>query len=117
MLKALSNRHGNVRRLRESTFARKRQITETAPYLFGNVCLYVCMFVRMFAIGARTVGATELKFGMELGLYPEKVLAKVRAGRTPPPGRGRPKSASGGPCSPNRAFLGKLYKTKVEEHP
>ena len=75
------------------------------------------MFVRMFAIGARTVGATELKFGMELGLYPEKVLAKVRAGRTPPPGRGRSKSASGGPCSPNHAFLGKLYKTKVEEHP
>ena len=32
MLKALSNRHGNVRRLRESTFARKRQNTETAPY-------------------------------------------------------------------------------------
>ena len=86
-------------------------------YIFGNVCLYVCMFVRMFAIGARTVGATELKFGMELGLYPEKVLAKVRAGRTPPPGRGRSKSASGGPCSPNHAFLGKLYKTKVEEHP
>ena len=79
--------------------------------------MYVCMFVRMFAIGARTVRATELKFGMELGLYPEKVLAKVRAGRTPPPGRGRSKSASGGPCSPNHAFLGKLYKTKVEEHP
>ena len=74
------------------------------------------MFVRMFAIGARTVGATELKFGMELGLYPEKVLAKVRAGRTPPPGRGRPKSASGGPCSLISVFLGKLYNRKVLEH-
>ena len=69
----------------------------------------------MFAIGTHTVGARELKFGTEKGFYPDMVLANVWAGRTSPPGRGRPKSASGGPCSPNRAFLGKLYKTKVEE--
>ena len=35
----------------------------------------------------------------------------------PTPGRGRSMSASGGPCSPDGAFLRKLYKTKVEEHP
>ena len=75
------------------------------------------MFVCMFAIGARTVGAAGLKFGMELGFSPGEVIANVWAGWTSPPDRGRPKSASGGPRSPNRAFLGKLYKTKVEEHP
>ena len=71
----------------------------------------------MFAIGARTVGATELKFGTEKGLYPEMVLSNILADRTSLPGRGRPKSTSGGPCSPNQAFLGKLSQTKVEEHP
>ena len=32
------------------------------------------MCVCMFAIGARTVGATELKFGTELGFHPESVF-------------------------------------------
>ena len=36
-------------------------------YKFGNVCMYVCMF----AIGARTFGARGLKFGPELGFHPE----------------------------------------------
>ena len=75
------------------------------------------MFVRMFAIGARTIGAMGLKFGTELGFKPWEVIANVWAGRTSPPGRGRPKSASGGPCSPNRPLLGKLILKKVEEHP
>ena len=69
------------------------------------------MFEWMFAIGARTFEA------MEMGFHPWKVLVNVRTGRTSPPGRGRPKSASGGTYSQNRAFLGKLYKTKVHEHP
>ena len=75
------------------------------------------MYVCMFSIGTRTVGATGLKFGMELGFNPRKVLANVWAGWTPLPGRGMPRSASGGPPSPNRAFPGKLYKIKVEGHP
>ena len=33
------------------------------------------------------------------------------------PGWERPKSASGGPCSPNGAIMGKLHKTKIEECP
>ena len=36
---------------------------------------------------------------------------------TPNPLGGRLKSASGGPCIRIHAFLGKLYKTKVEERP
>ena len=35
----------------------------------------------------------------------------------PTPWAGRPNSASGGPGSPNGAFLGKLNRTKVEECP
>ena len=53
---------------------------------------------------------------MEDRIHHGKVNAYVWTRCPPPPGRGRPKSASGGPCSPNGAFLGKLYKTKVEEH-
>ena len=73
-----------------------------------HVCTYVC---------ARTIGAMGLKFGTELGFKPWEVIANVWASRTSPPGRGRPKSASGGPCSPNRPLLGKLILKKVEEHP
>ena len=90
----------------------QRGVTLQVYYIFGNVCKRVCMF----AIGACTIRATELKFGTELGFHPGKVLAYVWIGRTPSPGRGRPKSASGGPCSPNGAFLGRLHKTKVAEH-
>ena len=68
----------------------------------------------MFAIGARIFEATELEFGMEKGFHPGKVLALVWAGRTSPPGQGRPISASGGPKG---AFQGQLYNTKVEEQP
>ena len=46
------------------------------------------MHVCMFAIGARTVGARELKFSTELGSHPESVFGKVWIGQTPPPGRG-----------------------------
>ena len=36
--------------------------------------MFVCLYVCMFAIGARTVGATELKFGTEMGTHPESVF-------------------------------------------
>ena len=35
----------------------------------------------------------------------------------PPPGRGPLKTGSQGPRSPNGEFLGKVYKTKVEQRP
>ena len=38
------------------------------------LAMYVCLFICMFAIGARTVGARGLKFGTELGFHPESVL-------------------------------------------
>ena len=87
-------------------------------YLRSNLFyIWQCVCVCMFAIGARIFEATELEFGMEKGFHPGKVLALVWANRTSPPGQGRPISASGGLCSPNSAFQGQLYKTKVEEHP
>ena len=54
---------------------------------------------------------------MEDHIHPGKVNANVRARCLPPPGQGSQKRASGGLYSPNGAFLGKLYKIKVEEHP
>ena len=36
-------------------------------------CMCVCVCVCMFAIGARTFEATELKFGTELGCHLGKV--------------------------------------------
>ena len=75
------------------------------------------MYVCMFAIGARTAGPRELKFGTEVGFHHGSFIGKVWTGRAPPPGRGWPQSASGGPPSPNRAFPRKLYKSKVGEHP
>ena len=36
--------------------------------------MYVCLFICMFAIGARTVGARGLKFGTEMGSHPESVF-------------------------------------------
>ena len=72
----------------------------------------VFMYVYVFAIGARTVGATGLKFGTELGLHSEKVITIMQAGGTHPGGTG---ALNQGPDSQNSAFVGKLYKTKVEE--
>ena len=43
---------------------------KTVYLLYIWQCGYVCMF----AIGAHTVGATELKFGTELGSLPESVF-------------------------------------------
>ena len=86
-----------------------------SPIIKRAMCVGMC--VCMFAIGTRAVGARGLKFGTELGFHPKSVFAQVRTGRTSPPGRGSLKSGSGGPCSRHRGFLGKLHKTKVEEHP
>ena len=36
--------------------------------------MYVCMYVCMFAIGARTVGPRELKFSTEVGFHPGSVF-------------------------------------------
>src|SRR5574343_45520 len=77
----------------------------------------VGLFVCVFAIGGRTVGPIGLKFCTEVAFHPGSVIGYVPTGRPPPPGRGWPRSASRGPCSPNRAFLGKLCKTKVGERP
>ena len=38
------------------------------------LAMYVCLFICMFAIGARTVGARGLKFGTEMGSHPESVF-------------------------------------------
>ena len=75
------------------------------------VYVYVCVF------GARAIGATELKLGTELGLHPEKIIAIMQACRTHPGGQEALNTGSRGPHSPNGAFLGKLYKTKVDECP
>ena len=77
----------------------------------------VCVFVCMFAIGGHTVGPIGPKFCTEVRSHPGSVIGYVRTRRPHPPGRGWPRSASGGPPSPNRAFLRKLYKTKVGECP
>ena len=50
------------------------------------------------------------------GAPPDKVIAIIGAGHTHPP-RGGPKKSVQGPYSLNSVFLGKLYKTKVEERP
>ena len=83
-------------------------------YIWQCVCVCVCMCLCYRRLHLWSYGA---EIWHRAGMPPREGLAKIWAGRTPPPGRGRPKSASGGPCSPNCAFLGKLYKTKVEEHP
>ena len=50
------------------TFVPRWQTTLWVRYfIFGNVCLFVCVCVCMFTIGARTVRASGLKFGTELG--------------------------------------------------
>ena len=92
------------------------RVLQLVYYIFGNVCVCVCVYVGVFAIGTRTVGATELKLGTELGFHPEKVISTMRAGCTNPGGRAL-KTGSRGLHSPNGAFLGKLYETKVEEPP
>ena len=68
----------------------------------------------LFSIGGHIVGPTVLKFGMEDHVYPWEVIWYILFC---PLGRGRPKSGSGGPCSPNSAFLWKFHKTKFEGHP
>ena len=75
------------------------------------------MCVWVLSIDGHTVGPTELKFGMEDHMYPWEVLRYISFRYPNPLGRGRPKSGSGGPCSPNRAFLGKFHKTKNDGHP
>ena len=79
--------------------------------------LAMCVCMCVFAIGARIVSATELKFCTERGLHPEKTIAIVRAARTHPRGAGGSKMGSRGLHSPNGAFMGRFYKTKVKEHP
>ena len=75
------------------------------------------MCVYVFAI-FRTFRATELKLGTELEFHLEKDIAIMRAGPTHPGGGAwGPKSGSQVPHSQNGAFLGQLYKTKVEECP
>ena len=68
----------------------------------------VCVFVRNRRPHRLTPGA-EIWHG---GPHPPRKGQRVCLD----PLRGRSKSASGGPWSPNGAFLGKLYRTKVEEH-
>ena len=61
-------------------------------YLAMCVCVCMCLCYRRPHLQS---------FGAEIwhraGMPPREGLAKVWAGQTPPPGRGRPKSASGGP--------------------
>ena len=71
----------------------------------------------MLYIGGHTIRPIVLKFGMEDHIYPWEVIGYILLWYPNPLGQGRPKSASGGPYSPNRAFLRKLYKTKVAERP
>ena len=49
-------------------------------------------------------------------ISPREHYDMVESSRSPPPGWGRPQSASGGPCSLNRALVGKIYKTKIAEY-
>ena len=58
-----------------------------------------------------------LKFGREVCHHPGSIFGKVEAGRPLLPDREWPWSASGGPCSLNRVFLGKIYKTKIAKQP
>ena len=85
---------------------RKKQVPVQRSIIYLAMC--VCLFVCMFAIGARTVDPTGPKFGMEMRSDPGSVIGYVRTGRPHPPERGWPRSASGSPHSPNRAFLRKL---------
>ena len=68
-------------------------------------CVCVCVCVCVLSIGGHTVGPTELKFRMEDHIYPWEVLSYIWFRYPYPLGRERPKSDSGGPCSPNGAFL------------
>ena len=63
------------------------------------------MCVCLFSIGGHTVGPTVLKFGTEDHIYPGEVIGYISFQYPYPLGQGRPKSGSGGPCSPNSAFL------------
>ena len=42
--------------------------------VFVGVCMYVCMGVRMFAIGACAVGPRGLKFDSEAELHPRSII-------------------------------------------
>ena len=42
------------------------------------------MYVYVFPIDALTIMGKELKFGMELGFHPEKVIANIRPGHPHP---------------------------------
>ena len=65
----------------------------------------MCVCVCVLSIDGHTVGPTELKFGMEDHIYPWEVLSYISFRYPNPQGQGRPKSGSGGPCSPNGAFM------------
>ena len=79
-------------------------------YIFGNVCMYV-----RYRRPRRRSDRAEILHG---GGLPPRERHRLCLGRpAPTSGRGWPRSASGGPPSPHRAFLRKLYKTKVGERP
>ena len=70
----------------------------------------------LFSIGGLTVEPTVFKFGMEDHVYPREIKGYISFWYPYPQRWGRPKSCSGGPCSPNSAFLRNFYK-KVDGHP
>ena len=73
----------------------------TYPIKIYIIKVTVCVL----SIDSHTVGPAELKFGMEDLIYPWEVLSYISFRYPNPQGQGRPKSSSGGPCSPNVAFL------------
>ena len=74
-------------------------------YCIDIIQVTVCVCVCLFSIGSHTVGPTGFKIGMEDPIYPGEVIGYILLRYPYPLGRGRPKSGSGGPCSPNGAFL------------
>ena len=79
------------------------QSAEKGNFQQAYLAMCVFMYVYAFAIGAFTLRATGLKFGTELGLHSEKVIAIMQAG-THPGGDGGPKSGS---RQPTRWICGK----------
>ena len=63
------------------------------------------MCVCLFSIGGHTVGPRVLKLGMEDLIYPGEVVRYILLQYPYPLGQGRPNRGSGGPSSPNGAFL------------
>ena len=71
----------------------------------------------VFSTGGHTIGPTALKYGMEDHIYPWKAIGYISFWYPNPQGQGRPKSASGGPCSPKGAFLINFIKQKLKGTP